>query len=269
MKPHSIDCHAVAAALLAAVLLGWPGPASAQAPTAPPTEQIVEGYARPDYRELVQTMVVLGAYDVAKPQVANEYAKLMECASYKKFYRDDFSWNEVRSKVVQRVQSRKEPYRVYYEYPAVIRLGNYNFQTQTFPLTNGTKFVNVGRMDVVTPEGADAAICRTGDDEADDRSKPFFPTTIGMELGEPLSLTQLSIPSDRAEALLAKLQARGVTDRSLYARFRFRAIDQPKLLADRFGQTWRGDMRGRLQAVDIFLDRELTMWLMSVPVDKN
>ena len=49
---------------------------------------VVEGYARPDYRDLIQTIVVLGGLDITNAKVANEYARLIECPSYRKYHAD-------------------------------------------------------------------------------------------------------------------------------------------------------------------------------------
>ncbi len=224
---------------------------------------VVEGYARPDYRDLIQTIVVLGGLDITNAKVANEYARLIECPSYRKYHADDFSWNAIRQQVVERVRGKKENYRIYYEYAGLVKLDRYDFSRQVFPLTADTRFNNVGRMDVITPAAAKPYFCRTGNE---DKSEPYFPLVVGLTLNVPLDLKGFAMPPERAEALLAKLKARGVADRSIFVRFRFRVIDQPKVLSEKNGELYRADLIGNIEHIDFFLDRELTAWIASVPV---
>ncbi len=269
------------AVVLVGFLLSHPQPSLAQegvpaqtaaAPVAAPTakrslqDNIIEGYAAPDYREMIQTIIVLGTYDINKTDVLDEYTKLIECSAYKKLYTDDFAWNEVRKKVQQRVLNQKESYRIFYEYSGLIRLDEYNFSGQHFPLTRQTRFDNVGNMEVITTQMSNPVQCRTGDREHDKTLKPFFPTVIGLQLNTPLSMTRINMTPERAEALLTKLKARGVTDRSVFVRFRFRVVDQPRLVKNSKGEAWRADLVGHLEKIDFFLDRDLTMWIASYPL---
>lgn len=225
--------------------------------------EVVEGYARPDYRDLIQTIVVLGGLDINNAKVANEYARLIECQSYRKYHADDFSWNAIRQQVVERVRGKKENYRIYYEYAGLVKLDRYDFGRQLFPLTAETRFNNVGRMDVITSAAAKPYLCRINNE---DKSEPYFPLLVGLTLNNPLELKGFAMAPDRAEALLAKLKARGVADRSIFVRFRFRVIDQPKVLSEKKGEMFRAELIGNIEHIDFFLDRELTAWIASVPV---
>lgn len=225
--------------------------------------EVVEGYARPDYRDLIQTIVVLGGLDINKPAVADEYARLIECPAYRKYHADDFSWNGIRQQVVERVRSKKENYRIHYEYPGLVKLDRYDFAKQRFPLTEDTRFNNVGRMDVVTQNASRPYLCRI---ESEDKKEPYFPLLVGLTLNTPLDLKGFSMAPAEAEALLAKLKARGVADRSIFVRFRFRVVDQPKIVSDKKGVMYRAELIGNIEHIDFFLDRELTAWIASVPV---
>lgn len=229
----------------------------------PAVGEVVEGYARPDYRDMIQTITVLGGFDINNPKVADEYAQLLECPAYQKLYADDFSWDAIRKQVVDRVRSKKESYRIHYEYSGVVKLDRYDFNKQTFPLTAETRFNNVGRMDVVTQAAAWPYLCRT---VRDDKRDPYFPLQVGLTLNTPLDLKGFSMPPDRAEALLAKLKARGVVDRSIFVRFRFRVVDQPRIVSDKKGKMYRAELLGNLEHIDFFLDRDLTTWIASTPV---
>lgn len=229
-------------------------------------KDIVEGYAKPDYNELLQSAVVLGGYDIDNPRVAQEYAKQLYCPLYQKYYADDFSWSEEKKRIVARVKSKKEPYRVQYEYGGVIKLDRYDTASQSFPLSRDTRLNNVGHMEVISPEATRNTQCLLGI-KSEDKKDPFFPPRIGLLLNKPLTLMSMPLSPEKGDALLAKLKARGIIDRSVFVRFRFRVFDQPKLVHDKKRTVARIDLGGHLQAIDFFLDREMTMWLASVPVE--
>lgn len=228
-----------------------------------PVGDIVEGYARPDYRDMMQTIVVLGGFDITDPQVADEYARLLECDSYRKHYTDDFSWDAIRRQVTDRVREKKENYRVHYEYSGIVKLDRYDFVKQMFPLTEDTRFSNVGRMEVISAAVAWPYLCRS---KKEDKKDPYFPIQIGLTLNMPLDLKGLAMPPERAEALLAKLKSRGVIDRSIFVRFRFKVVDQPRIVKAKKGRKSRADLVGNLEHIDFFLDRDLTEWLASAPI---
>lgn len=247
-------------------------PATAgKAETKPKTEviskrDIVEGYAKPDYNDLVQTAVVLGAYDIDDVKVAQEYAKQIYCPLFQKYYADDFSWNAEKKKILSRVKSKKEPYRVQYEYGGVVKLDRYDPATQSFPLSKDTRLSNVGHMEVLNSRILKDVYCKIGVEGEDDK-RSIFPVVVGLMLNKPLTLTAMPMSPDKGDALLAKLRARGILDRSIFVRFRFRVVDKPQIVKNSHGEVYRIDLGGHLQAIDFFLDREMTMWLTAVPVE--
>ncbi len=224
--------------------------------------EVFEGYARTDYLELIQTIVVLGGLDINNERVADQYARLTECAQYTKYYRDDFSWNNIRQQVVDRVRSKRENFRTLYEYRAVVELDRYDFTRKVFPFTRNTSFNNVGRMDVMLPGDVLNYLCRPPGDEKTD---VFFPLTVGFILSSPLNLTGLAIPPEKAENVLTLLRDAGGDRRSIYVRFRFKVVDQPRIVIDSKQTMQRADLSGYVEYIDFFLDRDLTMWIASMP----
>lgn len=230
-------------------------------------KDVVEGYAKPEYNELLQTIVVLGGYNIDDPKVAQAYAKQIYCPLYRQYYADDFSWNAQKENIVNRVKAKKEPYRIQYEYSGVMQLERYDPVAKAFPLSQASRMVNVGHMEVITSSMVRGLLCLVGNKEEDSRD-PFFPVQIGLTLTNPLTLTEMPIAPEKGEVLLSKLQARGVNDRSVFVRFRFRVVDQPHLVRNRNDEVVRADLVGQLQAIDFFLDRDLTIWVASAPVPK-
>lgn len=249
----------VAAALAATMLSTTP----AASQTAQP---VSEGYASVNYGDIIQTIVVLGGYDIEDPQVAEAYVRQQFCDQFKKLRSDDFAWDALRKQAVQRLRDHKEPYRIQYEHSGVISLGRYDSAIGGFPLTPDSAMQNVGHMEIVSEKNASAQFCAAGDTGRIER--PFFPLQVGLTLANPLTITHVYMPQDRAEAVLKSMAAQGLADRQIYVRIRFRVAGQPTILTQK-ERAYRADLSGQLRAVDFFLDKDLTIWLAAQPVGEE
>ncbi len=229
-------------------------------------EKIVEAYAAPDYRELIQSMVVLGGYDINDTRVADAYGELLYCDLYTKYFSNDFEWNNVRRNIVNRVLQKKEMYRVQYEYQGLVKLDRYSFEKQVFPLSAQTRMSNVGSLQLVSETEARQVPCI----QQKEKYSLFFPLSIYLRFPRPINLTELKLPPDEAEILLNKLKAMRIADRSLHVRYRFRVVDVPRINTDSEetrGQQGIGQINAQMQAADFYLDRDLTMKVASVEFD--
>lgn len=255
-----------AAMLVTSLALGGQAFAAAVDEKAPPAEKekIVEAYAPPDYREVIQSMVVLGGYDINDIKVADAYGEILYCDMYTKYFSNDFEWNNIRRQIANRVLQKKEMYRVQYEYKGLIKLDRYSFEKQVFPLTKETRMSNVGSLQLISETEARATTPCLQQKEKD---STFFPMSIYLRFPRPINLTELKLPQDEAEVLLNKLKAMRVADRSLHVRYRFRVVDVPRISraeGDDDQQRNIGQINAQMQAADFYLDRDLTMKVASV-----
>jgi hypothetical protein len=241
--------------IIFAFLLGFAGLSAASA-----ANDIGEGYAATNFKELSQTMLLMGGLDINIPQVVDEYARLTYCGLYQQTFKNDFEWNKIRSQIVTRVLDKKEYYRVLYETTGVFKLGRYDSESRSFPFTPDSAMMNVGSM-VLFSEAGYRSYCGL------DGQSPVFSPNISLNLNQPLTVSSLKLPQEEAEKLLARLAAMNNQDRQLYGRIRFRVTEAPgnTIL---FGQVQRTVLRGDITAVDFFLDSEMTKPVGVVPIAK-
>ena len=233
--------------------------------TARPAHAIVEAgeaYVYPSFYELIQTAVLLGGVDIQQPVILDEYIRLMYCDLYKENSRDDFVWVPIRKQIAARITSKVEYSRALYQLVGSVKLGEYDFENQRFPLVDRTGFQNVGRMVLFTPY--DVKPYCTDPAAQNKLGKNFnFPQDIDLILSQPFTMMYFKMPPDEASKMLDRLRRMKIENRKLYIRFRFRI--QSVITGDPsmgIGLHFGGSTVG----VDLYYDRDLTMWVGSVPL---
>jgi len=195
-------------------------------------------------------VLMQGGVDINNPKVADDYAQLAYCNLYQKNFKNDVEWNKIRAQISARVQEKKEYFRVLYETSSAFKLGRYNMETQSFPLTPKTAMVNVGSIMLTELEDY-TRYCGIM------KPSSFFPPAINLLLNQPLTVKEVKIPMDRVEKMLARMDETGNTDRKVYGRIRFRIIGAPGPVISN-DQAVRSDVLGEIMSIDFFLDSELT-----------
>ncbi len=225
-------------------------------------KDIGEAYALPVFRELAQTLILLGGLDVNDPKVIQEYAKLIYCEVYKEKFKSDFEWNNVKREITSRLLEKKEMYRLRYEIHGKVKLDRYNFEGQYFPLDKKSKLTNVGTM--VLMEAEEVPTC----DQTPNIG--IIPPFYYILLSQPLTIDSLKMPMDEAEKFLAKMDELKINDRSLFIRFRFKIVEVARVSANNVVvddvRNIRADFLGKIMQIDFFFDREMTKWAASIPV---
>lgn len=232
-----------------------------------------EAYAEPTYNELIQTLVMMGEKTIKIPAVADEYSKLLYCDLYLEKYKDDFAWYNSREKIIDRVVSKKEPYRVLYEIVAAVNLEKYSFETQDYPFDADSRIVNVSSLSFSSQRTQGQDPCR------EHANTNVFPPTLSVLLNQPFTLDRFKIPVNEAEKLLGKIKKESGDKRKLYARFRVRLqsiVEAPPEVAGKKKKKRKsivaayndgGVFRGEVTSIDLFLDREMTKHIANIPMD--
>jgi hypothetical protein len=211
----------------------------------------------------MQTVVVMGGANINNSAVADEYGRIIYCEIFKKVFKNDFEWNNVRRQIISRVLEQREMYRNQFELRGLVRLDRYDFERQLFPLTPDTKLTNVGRMSIFHSREYKDPCPSTSNMKTTESFK--FPPSADLVLTQPLNLEFVKVSPDVAERILKEMQKMRIADRSLFVRFRFRVVDTPVILKDNLGNNATADMIGQIQQVDFFLDREMTKWVVGSP----
>jgi hypothetical protein len=227
----------------------WVAPAHAE------KDDVGEGFAKPTYIELVQTLVLMGGYDIKNPQIADEYARAVYCNLYRKNFNNDVAWNKIRTLLVSRAAEKKEYFRVLYETTGVFKLGRYDFESQAFPLASDINIKNVGSILLYSNKDPHV-FCGN-------KMLDFFPVNVTLDLNRPLTIDRLSVPADKIEKMLVRIdeERRKSKDkdkgRVVYGRIRVQVSDAPGLASGEIS-SMRSRLRGDVRYVDFFIDKEMT-----------
>lgn len=227
---------------------------------AAPDENRGGAFSAPTYRELVRTMILTGAFDIKEEAIANEYARTFHCEEYKKYFQDDFQWNDVRIRITEALEKKKTSYRSEFEVAGMIKLDRYNFDQQLFPLTADTKMSNLGSLVLLEGNEVERTCVGSGEGER------VFPRTIYAKLSHPFTFEELRIPMDEAEILVDKIEAMKNKDRSLYVRFRLVFSHGADIRMSKGNVATSAVFKSSLHSVDLFYDQDLTQKFMSLPV---
>lgn len=226
--------------------------------------EVGEGYASPTFKEMMQTITMMGGLDVANQDVADEYAKLIYCDLYTQKFKNDFEWNAVRRELVSRVLEKKELYRVQYEIQSAINLDRYNFESQLFPLTKDTQLENVGRITILDKSKFEPFCNIKNVLEA-----KYYSMDVRILLHQPILMTSLKMPMDEAQKMLKKMEEMKIESRKLYMRIRFRLSGTPVVNRAGGARTAYAEAPAHIKSIDLFLDRDMTYWVSSVPIVSN
>lgn len=212
------------------------------------------GYAATTFRDLAQTAVGMGGLDISNPQVMDDYAELVLCDYYKKFYRNDFEWNKIRQTIQGIFMEQKGGFRTLYEFGGPVFLDRYDFKTQAFPLAEESAEKNVGRM-VMFYKRDFVPYC--------DRWQPSvnFPQYFMINLRTPVNLERIYMNQKDADAFIKRMQENGNSDRVVYVRFRVKVLAAVGL--DGLGTDRNFTFEGSIEDIDFFEDKDYTTYIAS------
>ncbi len=221
-----------------------------------------EGYAWPNFRELVQTFLLMKGEDVSKPAVADIYARVVYCELFKTNYSNDYLWRKLRKKIIARAVSGQEYYRVRYQVAVKFKMGRYDFKKHEFPISAGQHFHNVDLISLYNQGGnAHASFCYNGSD-------PIFSSFFMMQLDHPLTIEGLSVSEKEVPKLMARMQQANNFHRMVYARIRL--VVTGTLKGFFVLNTYRNILfKGYVANVDFFLDPHLTEPIGHAIIDQN
>ncbi len=212
---------------------------------------IKEGYANPSFRELYNTIFMIGGIDSDNSDAIDEYAKLNYCEDYQKFHKNDFEWNKYRTGIKEKIKGKKESFRVLYEFVEPFHIGRYDFKEEKFPIDSKFAMNNLGSIAIMNDRGFEPYCGESKPPEA-------LPADISMMLSNPVSVTSINIRKNFIEGISKYFenQAGDDGDRVIYGRLRFRVTDA--LGYRHYNKRVTGyNIEGVVDGVDFFFDKDL------------
>jgi len=224
-----------------------------------------EDYAEPTYENLVKALVRFGAVNVADNDILDNYARLMECKLYKKFYMDDFQWKQFRTALRQSIKQNIASFPTSFRYEAVLQFGRYDFKKKIYNFTEKTEVRNYNMFELKADR---AELCDT-------TQMNLFPGRFNLVLDEPIYFLGIPLPEEAAQTLLKRMDESGNKDHFVYTNFNLRVVyiarfyrekDKKGNRTGRLRQETKGGETRfdvRLDSVDFYEDEKKTRLIYS------
>ena len=225
-------------------------PQAAAAPT--PQQQARQKqpiYFEPTYLNLLRAMIRFKGFDIDNDVLLDSYSLIEGCDLYAKFYKDDFSWKQIRAMYRKSLTQKMDLLPEYFSFVVPLLLDRYDFQTGFFRFAANSTMRNTHRL--VLADHPNSTCAENGE------FVRRLPHEIGVDVA-PFTIEGLKISPDQAQSLISDTQRDNNAERVVHARFHIRITSAPILLiSDDPGKTSRYNFQGDLESIAFFEDRDL------------
>ncbi len=219
---------------LAAVLLC--APAHAQDPDANSLS-----YVQASIENVSDALFKKGILKTTDPAAIEEYVRIHQCGIYEQYQRDDFSWGRIREAQARDLESRLNALPDGLEVTNIIRITQYDMNTNQFMLDPKSVLNNVGFLTVFHEPSGYIKSC----------DYPFVPRvhplSLIMKIDTPVTLTGIPMSQQDATNLLNEINLRRGPDEErrnvmLVFRVRLTGIDPLTASTDLMHRTVLGEL---------------------------
>ncbi len=231
-------------------------------------EKLGSGYVTANYFSL--TTLLLASYqNNERPlYLTDGYAHIFYCNLVKSKFTDEFEWEKIREIINSEIDKIDKEYYKSFEVSSVVYIGKYDFETNSFPLLENSQINNVGFLSIYSlsiPNSTEMA-CYDYVLKKDKTLIEIIPNIFVIKLPAPLTINRIRVTPEKAKYLVRLLSKKKLKNRKLYIRFRLNIIGLDSVKRT----NWGGDkvtFNGKLDAIDIFVDPEMTIPITSISVD--
>lgn len=221
--------------------------------------EIGTGYIVANFNSLVTTFLLSLPSDERDVQFLDGYARLFECDLVKKYFDNEFEWQQIREVMNTKIDKLDREYFSYYEFGGSVDLEKYDFDKETFPATEesvltGIRLLNMFKL------GAQAQRGKKNCSEAFVKHQRFIsshlPTIFSVKVLSPITFKQLPMDAEQAKKFVTVAEENKDKTRKIYIRFRVK-LDAVADVRKRSSQQ-EVIFHGELFSADAFLDKNFT-----------
>lgn len=157
-------------------------------------------YEKPTRQKFSRLYWALGMLDLKDDKNIDNFLQINECDIYKDYYYNEFEWRKVRESGRQFLAENSSKFPLRFEIAQMILLGEYDLQNETFEVLKDYKIKDTARIEVFPQDYADV-VCQ---DDGSGRLQQIdgYPIGIVAEFNRPLSLINVPVPKDVAQAFI-------------------------------------------------------------------
>ena len=194
---------------------------------------------------LSQAYIKLTGVDLTDNVLIDDFASVNFCSVLTQYYKDEFSWRQAREAIRASIIRNLENYPEYFYIVGKLPLGRYDFDKKAFVLDEKNQFRRTGQFRI---------------DRNMNKCEPYTPSHLPMayniRLNNPITLTELEIPEEKAFELTREMDKMGNSARNAYAVFYIRMNDFSILSAITSGgaESFQANVRATLLSMRIYTD---------------
>lgn len=155
-------------------------------------------YEVPTLSNLSKLYWAISKLDLNNKTHLDNYMLINECELYRDFFHNELEWDGIRNIARKTLQDSRTKFPVNLEYAQLVRLAEYNPQTEFFDILDADKIMG-GRSFEVLAKDIDENVCgkRRGWIEG-------YPKGLYVELNRPVILDKIPVPKAKAEEFIEK-----------------------------------------------------------------
>ena len=206
-------------------------------------------YAYPTLEHMIDFMFANGYVDPNNVDQLSQYVMIKDCKLFKDYYRNDFTWNKIKTRIINEQKSLQKDVVNHFILPVNFTITRYNFKTMAFDLAENSQLKNVNHLQLFKGEPLSC------DRNAITRKSDVLPLHYDLTFDTPVSLYRLPMAQNMAQQILPGLPNRpqdALQQRLVYASI-YLTVDSV------LGITGADAvLLGRLDKIDFFLDQSRT-----------
>ena len=232
-------------------------------------------YMRPSQEQLTLSYIAMGGVNIEIPEYTDLYLRGVYCEDFKKTEGKDLERIQLRKDLVERFKLFREPFVRQYEIVSAIRLQPYDDIEQKFLVHEEDapinlrwlpllfmKQDNIGEIQSYTGMNSCIQSLESYVILIEDNSNY---NGFGVRLSETFSFSALSLSKEKADFLSKFFERTKNKERTIYLRMGV-SLDSAVRFVDKMKSL---SFNGKIDFAELYLDPDLSQFLMTVDLDKE
>lgn len=154
-------------------------------------------YIPATYESLSRVIWRFDLHDLANDKIIDDYAAIINCDLYKKYYNNDFQWQKIKSGLRREVDYYAKNFPNRFEIKAAIPIDRYDFTRSAFIISQNFQMNNAGSIRIPVGDINQKPCLTVGSN--------YFSRHIKFSADNKFSLTEIPVSPDKAKEILARM----------------------------------------------------------------
>lgn len=206
-------------------------------------------YYAPTLERMIDFLFSIGYIDPMNPRQLIDYVRVKDCSLLVKYYKDDFTWNKIRNRIVMESKALQKDIATRFVVSDVLSIDRYNFETKAFDISTRSQMRNINSINVMS--GNQQTQCEQF--KREQGIEPSLPYRFDVKLDMPISLYRIPMAESMARYILPELSQRRISggrNRNVYVLIYF-TVDGVASMTN-LGAL----LNGHVDKIEFFLDED-------------